>query len=87
MCNPRVSHMAAAKHILRYLKETTGYGLLFPVSLNKSEDCLEAWSDSDWCGDKVGRKSTYGYFFKYLKAPISWCSKKQTVVALSSCEA
>jgi len=87
MCNPRASHMAATKHILRYLKETTGYGLLFPVSLNEFEDCLEAWSDSDWCGDKVGRKRTYEYFFKYLKAPISWCSKKQTVVALSSCEA
>ena len=57
--------MAAAKHILRYLKETTGYDLLFPVSLNEVEDCLEAWSDSDWCGDKVGRKNTYGYFFKY----------------------
>ena len=55
--------------------------------MNEFEDYLEAWSDSDWCGDKVGRKSTYGYFFKYLKAPISWCSKKKTVVTLSSCEA
>ncbi|RDX60905.1 Copia protein, partial [Mucuna pruriens] len=40
-----------------------------------------------WCGDKVERKNTYGYLFKYLDAPISWCSKKQSVVALSSCEA
>ena len=63
-CNPRVSHMATTKHILRYIKETTGYDLLFPVSLNEFEDCLEAWSDSDWCGGKVGRKSTYGYFFQ-----------------------
>ncbi|RDX77397.1 Copia protein, partial [Mucuna pruriens] len=35
----------------------------------------------------VERKSTSGYLFKYLDAPISWCSKKQSVVALSSCEA
>jgi len=49
MCNPRASHMAATKHILRYLKETTRYDLLFLVSLNEFEDYLEAWSD-----DKVG---------------------------------
>jgi len=42
MCNPRVSHMATTKHILRYLKETAEYGLLFSVSLNEFEDCLEA---------------------------------------------
>jgi len=47
---------------------------------------LEAWSDSDWCGDKVERKNTYGYLFKFLGAPVSWCSKKQNVVALYSCE-
>jgi len=48
---------------------------------------LEAFSDSDWCGDKVERRSTYGYLSRYLDALISWCSKKHKVVALSSCEA
>lgn len=47
---------------------------------------LEAFSDSNWSGDAVERKSTSGYLFLFLKAPISWCSKKQMVVALSSCE-
>ncbi|GAU33536.1 hypothetical protein TSUD_143290 [Trifolium subterraneum] len=41
----------------------------------------------DWCGDKVDRRSTSGYVFKFQNAPISWCSKKQSVIALSSCEA
>lgn len=39
------------------------------------------------CGDRVDRRSTSGYVFKLLDAPISWCSKKQPVIALSSCEA
>jgi len=47
MCNPRNSHMETTKHILRYLKEIVGYGLLFRISLNEFEHCLEACSDSD----------------------------------------
>jgi len=47
---------------------------------------LMAYSDADWCGDKQDRKSTSGYLFKFLNAPISWCAKKQPVVALSTCE-
>ena len=43
--------------------------------------------DSDWCGDKSDRKNTLGYIFKFLKAPISWCFKKQPIVALSTCKA
>ncbi|GAU17360.1 hypothetical protein TSUD_232360 [Trifolium subterraneum] len=39
------------------------------------------------CGYKVDRRSTSGYVFKFQNAPISWCSKKQSVIALSSCEA
>ncbi|CAJ2647902.1 unnamed protein product [Trifolium pratense] len=37
--------------------------------------------------DKVDRRSTSGYLFKFQNAPVSWCSKKQSVIALSSCEA
>jgi len=45
------------------------------------------YSDSDWCGDNDDRKNIVGYVFKFGIAPISWCSKKQSVVALSTCEA
>jgi len=47
---------------------------------------LIAYFDGDWCGGKQDRKSTSGYLFKFLNAPISWCAKKQPVLALSTCE-
>lgn len=87
MNEPRLSHMTAAKHVLRYLKGTAHFGLLFSKMSSSVEGTLEVWSDSDWCKDKVDRRSTFGYFIKYTGAPISWCSKKQSVVALSSFEA
>lgn len=50
------------------------------------DDELICYSDSDWCGDRVNKRSTAGYLFMYLGVSISWCSKKQLVVALSTCE-
>jgi len=91
MNNPRLPHMAAAKHILRYLKGTLDLGLFFSRKTYQNQVkngvVLEAWSDLDWCGDKVERKNTFDYLFKYMNAPIYWCSKKQNVVVLSSCAA
>ncbi|WVY99219.1 hypothetical protein V8G54_031370 [Vigna mungo] len=87
MHDPRQSHMTAAKHILRYLKGTIDFGLYFPRKIDETTKVLEAWCDADWSGDQDDRKSTFGYVFKLLGASISWCSKKQSVVALSSCEA
>lgn len=86
MDDPRHSHLVAAKRILRYLKGTIDFGILFPKR-NQGVTELVGYSDSDWCGDRSDRRSTTGYLFKFLNAPISWCSKKQPVVALSSCEA
>jgi hypothetical protein len=61
--------------------------VLFPYSSDSSKLELNGFSDADWCGDKVDRRSTSGYVFKFQNAPVSWCSKKQSVIALSSCEA
>lgn len=44
------------------------------------------YSDSDWYGYRFDKRSTPRYLFKYLGGPISWCSKKQLVVALLACE-
>ncbi|XP_047168303.1 secreted RxLR effector protein 161-like [Vigna umbellata] len=87
MGNPKKNHMLAAKRILRYIKGTTNYGILFPYGLREDELKFIGYADSDYGGDHVERKNTSGNIFFLNKAPISWSSKKQFVVALSSCEA
>jgi hypothetical protein len=86
MSEQRVSHLLAAKRVMRYIKGTLEFGILFPKCLDENSMELVAYSDVDWCGDKQDRKSTSGYLFKFLNGPISWCAKKQPVVALSTCE-
>ncbi|XP_050878057.1 uncharacterized mitochondrial protein AtMg00810-like [Lathyrus oleraceus] len=86
MNKPKSSHYQAAVRILRYVKGTLKYGVLFSFGA-KTESELICYSDSDWCGERVDRRSTSGYLFKYLGGPISWCFKKQPVVTLSICEA
>ena len=85
MSKPKWSHYQAAVRILRYVKGTLKYGVLF-LSERKIESEFLSYSESDWCRDRVDRRSTSGYLFKFLGGPISWCSKKQSVVALSTCE-
>ncbi|XP_014522926.1 uncharacterized protein LOC106779347 [Vigna radiata var. radiata] len=87
MSEPKQTHLLAAKHILRYLKGTINYSLMFTRMTNNIGSTLEVWCDSDWSGYQIDRRSTFGYFVKFAGAPISWCSKKQSVVTLSSCEA
>ncbi|XP_017417647.1 secreted RxLR effector protein 161-like [Vigna angularis] len=90
MRKPRRTHMLAAKRVLRYVKGPADFGILFPFGKrNADEGSLEliGFTDSDHGGDCVERKSTSGYMFMLNGSPISWCSKKQPVVALSSCEA
>ena len=84
---PRQSHLTAAKKILRYIKGTCDSGLLFANNTNCSNREIMGFTDSDWCGDREDRKSTSGYLFKFGNTAFSWSSKKQNIVALSSCEA
>ena len=81
---PTQQHWTAVKHILRYLTGTINYGLLFTET--KSKECT-GYSDADWGGDVDDRKSTSGYLFKMCGASVSWKSKKQSCVALSTAEA
>ena len=87
MDRPRVSHLMAAKRIMRYLKGTMSYGILLPSKSSENMKELYGYADADWCGDKNDRKSTAGFVFFAGTTPVSWCSKKEAVVALSSCEA
>ena len=77
MSDPRQSHLLAAKRIMRYLKGTLGYGIIFPHQTKEDDNLhLVTYSDSDWCGDLVDRKSTMGQVFLLSGSPISWNSKK-----------
>ena len=71
MNNPKKSHLTIAKRILRYVKGTLEYGILFPRKTDQRTVSLLGYSDSDWCEDKIDRRSTTGYLFKFLGAPIS----------------
>eukprot|EP00171_Calliarthron_tuberculosum_P009762 IDg9762t1 len=81
---PLKSHWMAVKRVLRYISGTRDRGILFGTS--QSLD-LVGYSDSDWGGCLETRKSTSGYVFMLAGGVVSWRSRKQTVVATSSCEA
>lgn len=84
MCEPRQIHFVAAKHILRYVRGTVGYGLKY----NSCEGLnLQGFSDSDWKGCVLDKKSTSGCCFSLGLAMISWCSRKQSCVAQNTIEA
>ena len=83
---PTQTHYTAVKRIFRYLRGTVDFGLCFPRTDNPHVD-LVGYSDSDWAGDVGDRRSTSGYLFKIGDCAVSWRSRKQSVVALSSAEA
>ena len=69
---------------MRYLKGTTNFGINY--SKNGSQDCI-CYSDADWAGDVNDRKSTSGYLFQISGGAVTWSTKKQSCVALSTAEA
>jgi hypothetical protein len=84
MVEPRRVHLIATKHVMRYLKGTIDYGLRYA---SDREISLQGFTDSDWAGSVADWKSTYGCCFSMGSTMISWFSRKQTSVALSTTEA
>lgn len=84
MSCPTESHWLAAKRILRYLKGTTELGIFYKKGDNSN---LVAYTDSDFAGDLDDRRSTSGFVFLLGSAAVSWSSKKQPIVTLSTTEA
>ena len=81
--NPGEAHWKAVKRILRYLKGTVDYRLCY-----QGQDLqLKGYIDADQGGDLDERKSTSGYVFLLGNGVITWCSKKQMCIALSTMEA
>ncbi|GJW91860.1 putative ribonuclease H-like domain-containing protein [Tanacetum coccineum] len=82
--NPKTSHLSAVKRIFRYLKGKPKLGLWYP---KVSSFNLEAYSNSDYVGANLDRKSTTGGCQFLSRRLISWQCKKQTIVATSTTEA
>lgn len=80
---PHKEHEVAAKRILRYLKGTSNLKLHYHATGKP----IHGYVDADWANDTSDRKSYSGYVFINAAGPISWESKKQSLVALSSTEA
>ena len=71
---PKECHLKAVKRIVRYLIHTPNFGILYP---KRSSFDLVGYSDSDYAGDKVDRKSTSGTCQFLGRSLVSWSSKKQ----------
>lgn len=83
LAEPRRIHLAAGKHLLRYVKGTITYGITFGA---KERQGLIAYADSAYANSARNR-STTGFIFMLDGAPIAWASRKQSITAQSSTEA
>eukprot|EP00253_Pinus_taeda_P025794 PITA_25794 len=84
MVQPTKLFWKAAKHVLRYLRGTTQYGLWYRRIKGVK---LQGFTDADWAGSPSDKKSTSGGIFNLGSAAVSWYRKKQRSVALSTAEA
>ena len=81
---PRKPHLDAVRRTLRYVSATLDYALFYEAG---TELELFGYTDADWAGSMTDRRSTSGFMFSLGSAAITWSSKKQPTVALSSTEA
>ncbi|RDX90902.1 Copia protein, partial [Mucuna pruriens] len=77
MNHTRLSHLLAAKRILRYVKGTLDYGMLFSKHGRSVYDEMYGYCDSNWCGDKSDRKMV----------TLSSCEAKYIAASMGACQA
>jgi hypothetical protein len=82
MENPRKGHWEAVKWVLRYLRGTN----IYSITSDGSRDSVFIYVDSYFVGDLEKRRSTSRYVFTLPRGPVSWMSKIQNVVTLSTTE-
>jgi hypothetical protein len=89
LTKPLSMHWVMVKHVLRYLKGTLDFELCYRKCETEGGLRLIGYSDADWASSVEDRRSTTGYCFALNEAGplVSWKSRKQQTVALSSCEA
>lgn len=83
MHHPREMHLQAVDRILQYLKESRGKGILFKRG---GDMVLEAYTNADYVGSLVDRRSSSGYCTFLGGNLVTWRNRKQHVVARSSVE-
>eukprot|EP00253_Pinus_taeda_P018696 PITA_18696 len=84
MVEPKRAHWVAKKHILKYVQGIVNFGLRYT---NGDDIELSGFTDANWAGSSVEKKSTTGYCLGIGSRMTSWCSKNQKFVALSLAEA
>jgi len=83
MQTPRKPHLDAVRHILKYIKHTLQCGIFFEA---KGRLQVHGYMDANWAGNVLDRRSTSGFMFCFGNGVVSWSSKKQPIVTLSSTE-
>jgi hypothetical protein len=81
---PRKPHLDGVRHTLRYVSATVDYGLFYKAS---TELQVHGYIDADWAGSISDKRSTSDVMFSFGSVTVTWSSKKQPIVALSSIEA
>jgi len=81
---PWKPHLDGVRHTLRYVSATVDYGLFYEAS---TELQVHGYIDADWVGSISDRRSISGFMFSFGSVAVTWISKKQPTVALSSTEA
>jgi hypothetical protein len=84
MVNPSEDHINKSLHIVCYVNTNLNSKIGYD---GKQEEGFIAYADADWASDHISRKSVTGYIIKLAGGAVSWVSRKQKTVALSSTEA
>ena len=85
--NPGMEHWKAVKHLMRYLKGTVDLKLSYSPSPSRTNEPFTTFTDADHSGDSDTAESTSGYLLCIGTGAVSWSSKLQSMVALSTTEA
>lgn len=83
---PLPGHWTRVKRILRYLRGTLDFSLFYGCQ-DSDQVTLTAYCDSDWAGDPETRRSTTGFLVMFGGSPVSWTTRQQKTIALSTTEA
>ena len=84
MVNPSEDHINRSLHIVRYINTNSNAKICYD---GKGQEGFIAYADADWASDPITRKSITGNIIKLAGGAVSWISRKQKTVALSSTEA